>query len=344
IGAREYDPTTGQFLSTDPLLTLDQHQSLNGYSYANNNPVTQADPTGQAVCMQDGICGGTKTVEEWETKHGKEYGDGRLGSGTAPTDSTGNTSNTTTSNGSSSYNPVLCARTGLSQYCSGAPTGPGDSSQNNGNYLSSLASSNDFWSGLFDTIGGAFSETGGIVLTASGIVECGVGVLCEAGVPSIAGGIGGVVAGKKMLDSGSDKLGRAFREADGAASGGGKSVDPGAQNPEITWSTDEYDGWQHVQDRHRIGGAEYDPETKGAFIGKGRKVQKWIQEVVSNNPASPNSGGRDGYVYEGRVNAGPDGVGILSNKQSRGLGTNRAYGIRVVLNVDGSLRTAHPIP
>ncbi|MBT2472814.1 hypothetical protein J7E97_34440 [Streptomyces sp. ISL-66] len=46
IGAREYDPTTGQFISVDPLLSLDQPQSLNGYNYANNNPTTFSDPTG----------------------------------------------------------------------------------------------------------------------------------------------------------------------------------------------------------------------------------------------------------------------------------------------------------
>ncbi|MFZ4235746.1 RHS repeat-associated core domain-containing protein [Streptomyces murinus] len=88
MGAREYDPTIGQFISVDPLLTLDQHQSLNGYAYANNTPVTSSDPTGEAVCMQDGVCGGTKSVEEWEKKHGREYGDGRLG-GTASTNSSG---------------------------------------------------------------------------------------------------------------------------------------------------------------------------------------------------------------------------------------------------------------
>ncbi|MCX4784253.1 RHS repeat domain-containing protein [Streptomyces sp. NBC_01264] len=46
IGAREYDPATGQFISVDPLLSLDQPQSLNGYNYANNNPISQSDPSG----------------------------------------------------------------------------------------------------------------------------------------------------------------------------------------------------------------------------------------------------------------------------------------------------------
>ncbi|MDX2564817.1 RHS repeat-associated core domain-containing protein [Streptomyces sp. TX20-6-3] len=46
IGAREYDSTVGQFISVDPVLSLDQHQSLNGYSYANQHPTTSSDPTG----------------------------------------------------------------------------------------------------------------------------------------------------------------------------------------------------------------------------------------------------------------------------------------------------------
>ncbi|MFD2010259.1 polymorphic toxin-type HINT domain-containing protein [Streptomyces narbonensis] len=46
IGARQYDPKIGQFISVDPLLSTDQHQSLNGYSYANQHPTTTADPTG----------------------------------------------------------------------------------------------------------------------------------------------------------------------------------------------------------------------------------------------------------------------------------------------------------
>ncbi|GHJ99405.1 hypothetical protein SY2F82_12030 [Streptomyces sp. Y2F8-2] len=46
IGAREYDPTIGRFLSVDPVFAADDHESLNGYAYANNTPVTKSDPTG----------------------------------------------------------------------------------------------------------------------------------------------------------------------------------------------------------------------------------------------------------------------------------------------------------
>ncbi|MEV7314528.1 RHS repeat-associated core domain-containing protein [Streptomyces microflavus] len=46
IGARAYDPAIGQFISVDPLIEVDKPQSMNGYGYSENNPVTTADPTG----------------------------------------------------------------------------------------------------------------------------------------------------------------------------------------------------------------------------------------------------------------------------------------------------------
>ncbi|MFD7334895.1 RHS repeat-associated core domain-containing protein [Streptomyces violascens] len=49
IGAREYDTTLGQFISTDPLMNPDDPQSLNGYTYANNTPATSSDPTGLCI-------------------------------------------------------------------------------------------------------------------------------------------------------------------------------------------------------------------------------------------------------------------------------------------------------
>ncbi|MFG2722579.1 RHS repeat-associated core domain-containing protein [Streptomyces sp. NPDC048416] len=46
LGAREYDPGTGRFISVDPVLDGTNPQSLNGYAYANNSPVTSSDPSG----------------------------------------------------------------------------------------------------------------------------------------------------------------------------------------------------------------------------------------------------------------------------------------------------------
>ncbi|MFD0443250.1 RHS repeat-associated core domain-containing protein [Streptomyces indonesiensis] len=46
LGAREYDPTTGRFLSVDPVMDLTDPQQIHGYSYGNNNPATYSDPNG----------------------------------------------------------------------------------------------------------------------------------------------------------------------------------------------------------------------------------------------------------------------------------------------------------
>ncbi|MFD7480938.1 RHS repeat-associated core domain-containing protein, partial [Streptomyces sp. NPDC059837] len=89
IGAREYDPATGRFLSVDPVLAADDHESLNGYAYANNTPVTLADPSG---LRPDGMCGGassscnggtetwTKSRNGWDWGYTKTYtGKGTIG-------------------------------------------------------------------------------------------------------------------------------------------------------------------------------------------------------------------------------------------------------------------------
>ncbi len=46
IGARQYDPTTGRFISLDPLFEATSPQQLNGYTYSADNPVTLSDPSG----------------------------------------------------------------------------------------------------------------------------------------------------------------------------------------------------------------------------------------------------------------------------------------------------------
>lgn len=46
LGAREYDPATGRFVSVDPLFDNTNPQSWNGYAYAGNAPATNSDPGG----------------------------------------------------------------------------------------------------------------------------------------------------------------------------------------------------------------------------------------------------------------------------------------------------------
>ncbi|RSS73349.1 putative adhesin [Streptomyces sp. WAC06614] len=46
LGAREYDTSTGTFLSVDPIIDPTDPQQLQGYLYANNSPMTFSDPDG----------------------------------------------------------------------------------------------------------------------------------------------------------------------------------------------------------------------------------------------------------------------------------------------------------
>ncbi|MFB7148678.1 polymorphic toxin-type HINT domain-containing protein [Streptomyces virginiae] len=46
LGAREYDPTTGRFISPDPIIEPGDPQQWNAYAYSNNDPVNKADPSG----------------------------------------------------------------------------------------------------------------------------------------------------------------------------------------------------------------------------------------------------------------------------------------------------------
>ncbi|MDT7572099.1 MAG: hypothetical protein QOE05_2273, partial [Actinomycetota bacterium] len=59
LGAREYDPANGRFVSVDPVIDPADPQQMNGYAYSGNNPVTFSDPDG---LLYDGEGGGGKST------------------------------------------------------------------------------------------------------------------------------------------------------------------------------------------------------------------------------------------------------------------------------------------
>ncbi|MFD8978423.1 RHS repeat-associated core domain-containing protein [Streptomyces sp. NPDC059564] len=80
LGAREYDPRTGTFLSVDPVLILDAGQSFNAYSYANNSPLTTSDPSG--LCAElDCPTRACATCRNSTPGHEPRPGDDQPGSG-----------------------------------------------------------------------------------------------------------------------------------------------------------------------------------------------------------------------------------------------------------------------
>ncbi|MCX5113451.1 sugar-binding protein [Streptomyces sp. NBC_00378] len=82
LGAREYDPGLGRFISVDPVLDLTDPQQMNGYTYSNNNPATHSDPTG--LWIDDG------------TGHSEPTPDGPTGPKSPTPGKSGNTAPTKT--------------------------------------------------------------------------------------------------------------------------------------------------------------------------------------------------------------------------------------------------------
>ncbi|MEQ4305073.1 RHS repeat-associated core domain-containing protein [Plantactinospora sp. B6F1] len=67
LGARDYDPSLGRFISVDPIVDLSDPQQLNSYAYANNNPATYADPDGERWVIS------TRMVKKMRVKMVVEY-------------------------------------------------------------------------------------------------------------------------------------------------------------------------------------------------------------------------------------------------------------------------------
>jgi len=84
LGAREYDPTIGRFVSDDPILELTDAQQIDGYTYAADNPVTGSDPTGLMNHYTEGGGDGTesaKILDGTDTNSGGTHHGGGGGGG-----------------------------------------------------------------------------------------------------------------------------------------------------------------------------------------------------------------------------------------------------------------------
>jgi len=65
MNGRAYDYNLGRFLSVDPIIQFPENsQSLNPYSYIQNNPLSGVDPTGYATCSTDDPSGCAQAAGE----------------------------------------------------------------------------------------------------------------------------------------------------------------------------------------------------------------------------------------------------------------------------------------
>ncbi|MFE9609850.1 RHS repeat-associated core domain-containing protein [Streptomyces sp. NPDC006012] len=216
IGAREYDPTTGRFISVDPLLETDKPQTLNGYTYSANNPVTFSDPTGEGLACGQGFdvgCGdGVVTRGDGSlSKNGKPTGGGVL-KGWAHT---GNSGGTATA-GSDSKKSSDSGQSWLSTIK--------DTIADVGSVLFSQP---EIWWGATETVGSIFLMGFGGDTVLGGAALCTTVVGCFAGAPAIAGGLTISSVGAAGAGDGigriNEGLGTALREASSESSGGSRT-------------------------------------------------------------------------------------------------------------------------
>ena len=87
MGAREYDPLIGRFISADTIVPgAGNPQAFNRYSYTRNNPLSRVDPSGHAdQCAFNEGCGGGPTMRQLIDNHDEgsltddEFRDAKVG-------------------------------------------------------------------------------------------------------------------------------------------------------------------------------------------------------------------------------------------------------------------------
>ena len=257
LGAREYDPTLGRFISIDPLMDLADPQQWSAYNYSGDSPVSQSDPSGLDPCIGGGGgCHYDGTDPGGNGNGGSSTGGGDSGSGDGNTgNSGGNSGGSSGGNngaGSSSGNvaqavPVVEQKEKCGWF---APVCNGfqrrmewvhENQDTLGQIAIDLA---EMELGLFAMEGGAaLAMTGGVVEIGS------VGTATVVAVPAAALGVT-------------------------AAAGGGVAFGNGAKNLS-----------NHIDDLHwnnqaTGAGATSPQSTPGATLGNTSGVNGWIPRSV----------------------------------------------------------------
>ncbi|QMU70625.1 RHS repeat domain-containing protein [Streptacidiphilus sp. P02-A3a] len=257
VGSREYDPTTGRFISLDPLFEATSLQQLNGYSYAEDDPINQSDPTGNMVMIMAGDAVGSAAAVEgyyarqsaeesaaqraairWQIAEDDYYYNYYL----PAYDQWQQEMNRWTAYNAKTH----CAGGGKFTTCrSQAQIDQGNASLHN--LVSTVADNSGTvgdagWNAL-GMLAGAGGAAGGGVLAASGVGECALGVPCVVGAPSLAGGLAVATPSAGLMIKSATGFGEDLNTLMNASSSDAASADgPSNPGPAPTMNSAQYLG------------------------------------------------------------------------------------------------------
>ena len=223
VGARQYDPTTGAFISPDPLLEVTDPEQLNGYDYAGDNPVTHADPTGE---MRDGGGSGyTPTASDCPPfcstdgqPHGPstgQPGSNRNSDGTEGGGDLGGPNGTGTGSGSGSGGGTHHKghhHSWAPHWARAAAHSIGGDFNSAADFTSNLMNP-DFITGTTETVAGLTLMAAGEAGDEAGLALCVTGIGCLAGAPLVAVSTTGIVYGADTSVDGAKNIGDGINQA-----------------------------------------------------------------------------------------------------------------------------------
>jgi hypothetical protein len=258
---RVYDPKTGRFLTTDPIVSEPLWgQRWNPYSYTVNNPLSLVDPSGfseepaeRAQLLpgpqtQRGPDGALEIVVVGTKKETKGPTAAEVGAEAPPTD-------VDTTGSSSGYEPqpvttgpedwtqhslvqveggliagLALGRVPFGSVVAGAIAGPGSRWAEIGR-------------GVGEIVGGGFAFTAGVAGMLGGGAASGTGVLTLPGVAAVVGSAALVAGGIANVKAGAERLGQALAMSSGSGSSGPPGKAPTAAGG-TSWSKRRSDYWK----------------------------------------------------------------------------------------------------
>lgn len=321
LGAREYDPAIGRFVSVDPIMDLANPQQWSAYSYANNSPISSSDPTGLLPkCTEESanrVCGGG--------------GGGGGGGGPAPGEDGGNSTGGN-DGGSSSDTKEVLPRVEQHVKCFPEWLCEGwellwDNVEANADAIVDIAVGT-----AEAAVGVGLVGASTPVVAAGGIAIVGSdGLLIWVGAPAVAAGVAGIVTGAGFAVDGAARLGNGFSRLqwNNQATRGGA----GGAKRKVTIDDD------HIKNGHTPEGIFSTDSSKTEWVPgttpESRRAM--IEEVLEKGRVNKNTGNRDGVVKELRFK---NPVGY-----KRDLKRTPLYTMRVYFDpAENFVRNAFPVP